>query len=149
SLAQHGRTKNLGQRIKALINSDDRAGQFLFHLHAFYLAYASHRVPEITDTIVNIDNAQKWGFSHEMGPFEIWDAVGVRDTVQRFEDAGYPVADWVKQMLEQGNETFYKRDESGQVTAFYSPQDGAYVDYQADPREISVKSLGKDRVVDS
>lgn len=149
SLAQHGRTKDLGQRIRALINSEDRAGQFLFHLHAFYLAYASQRVPEITDTIVNIDNAQKWGFSHEMGPFEIWDAVGVRDTVQRFEDAGYPVADWVRQMLEQGNETFYKRDESGQVTAFYSPQDGAYIDYQADPREISVKSLGKDRVVDS
>jgi 3-hydroxyacyl-CoA dehydrogenase len=146
SVKQNARNKDLGQRIKALINSDDRAGQFLFHLHAFYLAYASHRVPEITDTIVNIDNAQKWGFSHEMGPFEIWDAIGVRDTVPRFEEAGYPVADWVKQMLDQGDETFYKRDETGQIFAYYSPQDSAYVEYQADPREISVKSLGKDKI---
>ncbi|HRF98179.1 MAG TPA: 3-hydroxyacyl-CoA dehydrogenase family protein, partial [Aggregatilineales bacterium] len=76
-----------------------RGGQYLFHLHAFYLAYASNRVPEITETIVNVDNAQKWGFGHEMGPFEIWDSIGVAEFITRFEDAGYPVAPWVKDMV--------------------------------------------------
>lgn len=147
SVKKHAKNRDLGQRIKALINEPDRAGEFLFHLHAFYLAYASHRVPEITDTIVNIDNAQKWGFSHEMGPFEIWDAIGVRETVDRFEASGYPVADWVKTMLAQGGETFYHRDAAGQITEFYSPQAGAYVPYQRDPREITVSSLGKDKII--
>jgi 3-hydroxyacyl-CoA dehydrogenase len=141
SVKKHERVKPLGERIKRLIAEDDRAGQFLWHLHAFYLAYASHRVPEITDTIENIDNAQKWGFSHEMGPFEIWDAIGVAETIPAFESAGYPVADWVKQMVAGGNHTFYQRDAHGQVTAFYSPQDGAYVQVGRDPLAITVESL--------
>jgi 3-hydroxyacyl-CoA dehydrogenase len=148
SVKKHQKVKSLGERIKLLINEEDRAGQFLFHLHAFYLAYASQRVPEITDTIVNIDNAQKWGFAHEMGPFEIWDAIGVRESVPRFEAAGYPVADWVKAMLEHGGETFYKRDANGQITHYYSPQEQTYVQYQADPLEITVASLSKDKIVD-
>jgi 3-hydroxyacyl-CoA dehydrogenase len=148
SVKKHQKVRNPGERIKLLMNETDRAGEFLFHLHAFYLAYASNRVPEITDTIVNIDNAQKWGFAHEMGPFEIWDAIGVRDTVGRFEAAGYPVADWVKQMLDQGGETFYKRGANGQITHYYSPQDGAYVPYQADPLEITVAGLSKEQIVD-
>ena len=101
-----------------LINEEDRGGQYLWHHHAFYLAYASQRVPEITESIVNVDNAQKWGFNHEMGPFEIWDAIGVRETVPQFEEAGYPVADWVKEMLEKGHETFYQTNENGKVVGY-------------------------------
>ena len=102
SVDQLRHVQPLGERIRRLINSDDRAGQYLYHLHAFLLAYASNRVPEITDSIVNVDNAQKWGFAHDMGPFEIWDAIGVADTVDRFETDGYPVAAWVKDMLAAG-----------------------------------------------
>ena len=96
SIGRFRKVEPLGERIRLLINADDRAGQYLYHLHAFLLAYASNRVPEITDTIVNVDNAQKWGFAHQMGPFEIWDAIGVAATIDRFEADGYPVADWVK-----------------------------------------------------
>ncbi|MBZ0277719.1 MAG: 3-hydroxyacyl-CoA dehydrogenase, partial [Anaerolineae bacterium] len=88
SVGQYRKVESLGERIRLLINADDRAGKYLWHMHAFYLAYASNRVPEITDTIVNIDNAQKWGFGHEMGPFEIWDAIGVDATIKSFEQAG-------------------------------------------------------------
>lgn len=138
---KHGRVKPLGERIRLLINEDDRAGQFLFHLHAFYLAYASNRVPEITDTIVNVDNAQKWGFSHEIGPFEIWDALGVEATIGRFEAAGYPVADWVKQMVAAGDKTFYQRDAAGRVVGYYSPQSSGYVPVERHPLEITVADL--------
>ncbi len=138
---KHRKVKNTGERIKLLIQEPDRFGQFLFHLHAFYLAYASHRVPEITDTIVNVDNAQKWGFSHEMGPFEIWDAIGIEETIPQFEAAGYPVADWVKEMVATGNKTFYRRDANGLVDGYYSPQEGTYVSLAKDKREIKVATL--------
>jgi len=140
-VGKHRKVEPLGERIRLLINEDDRAGKFLWHLHAFYLAYASNRVPEITDTIVNVDNAIKWGFAHEMGPFEIWDAIGVADTLESFEAAGYPVADWVKNMVTSGHTTFYQRDEKGQPTAYYSPQQAAYVPLEGDPRVITVTSL--------
>ena len=141
SVGKHRKVEPLGERIKRLIAEPDRAGQFLWHIHAFYLAYASNRVPEITDTIVNVDNAQKWGFGHEMGPFEIWDAIGVAETIPAFEAAGYPVADWVKQMTASGHPTFYQRDAAGQVIGYYSPQAGGYVTLAKDPRRITAAAL--------
>ncbi|GIL14718.1 MAG: 3-hydroxyacyl-CoA dehydrogenase [Chloroflexota bacterium] len=141
SVGKHRKVEPLGERIRLLINEEDRAAKLLWHLHAFYLAYASNRVPEITDTILNIDNAQKWGFGHEMGPFEIWDAIGVAETIPQFEAAGYPVADWVKHMVAKGSRTFYLYDEDGLKTAYYSPQDNDYVPVPVDPRAISVKQL--------
>ncbi len=105
------------------------------------LAYASQRVPEITETLVNVDNAQKWGFAHELGPFEIWDALGVAETVPAFEAAGYPVADWVKGMLDQGYATFYQYDEAGQKVGYYSPQKSVYELLDADSRVIKAAAL--------
>ncbi|MCU0466445.1 MAG: 3-hydroxyacyl-CoA dehydrogenase/enoyl-CoA hydratase family protein [Anaerolineae bacterium] len=141
SVKAHGRVKPTGERIKRLIASDDRAGQYLFHMHAFYLAYASFRVPEITDSIVNIDSAQKWGFAHEMGPFEIWDAIGVAESVEKFEAAGYPVAQWVKDMLASGKPTFYQRDSAGVVTGYYSPQASAYVSMPDAPKVYKLADI--------
>ncbi len=141
SVGKYRKVEPLGERIRLLINAEDRAGQYLYHLHAFLLAYASNRVPEITDSIVNIDNAQKWGFAHQMGPFEIWDAIGVAETVDRFESDGYPVADWVKDMLASGAATFYQTDDAGKVIGYYSPQCGAYLPLDKDPREITLADL--------
>lgn len=141
SVTEYRKVEPIGKRIKLLINADDRAGQYIYHLHAFLLAYASNRVPEITDTIVNIDNAQKWGFAHAMGPFEIWDAIGVEATIDRFEGDGYPVAQWVKDMVASGKSTFYQTDEGGKVVGFYSPQDGEYLPLVKDPREITIADL--------
>ena len=141
SVGRYRKVEPLGERIRLLINADDRAGQYLYHLHAFLLAYASNRVPEVTDTIVNVDNAQKWGFAHQMGPFEIWDAIGVAETIERFEADGYPVADWVKAMLADGHATFYQRDAQGKVTGFYSPQERDYRPLARDPREIAIADL--------
>jgi 3-hydroxyacyl-CoA dehydrogenase len=141
SVGKHRKVENTGERIKLLINESDRAAQLLWHHHAFYLAYASNRVPEITETIVNVDNAQKWGFSHEMGPFEIWDAIGVAETVPAFEAAGYPIAQWVKDMIGKGISTFYQRDATGEVTGYYSPQTGGYLPIVTDPKTYKVESL--------
>lgn len=141
SVGQYRKVEPLGERIRLLINADDRAGQYLYHLQAFLLAYASNRVPEITDSIVNVDKAQKWGFAHQLGPFEIWDAIGVADTIDRFEADGYPVADWVKAMVADGKSAFYQRDDGGKVIGYYSPQERAYLPLVKDPREISIADL--------
>ncbi|MDX2163329.1 MAG: 3-hydroxyacyl-CoA dehydrogenase/enoyl-CoA hydratase family protein [bacterium] len=143
SVSKHRKIEDTGARIKALINESDRAAQLLWHHHAFLLAYASNRVPEITESIVNVDNAQKWGFSHELGPFEIWDAIGVAETVPTFEAAGYPVADWVKTMIASGHGAFYQRDAAGAVIGYYSPQAAAYVPLHADAKTYKVDSLRK------
>ena len=141
SVGQYRKVEPVGERIRLLINADDRAGQYLWHLHAFLLAYASNRVPEVTDTIVSVDNAQKWGFAHQLGPFEIWDAIGVAQTIDRFEADGYPVADWVKTMIADGHATFYQRNAQGKVTGYYSPPDRAYLPLEADAREITAADL--------
>lgn len=142
SVTQYRKVEPLGKRIRLLIHADDRGGRYLYHLHGFLLAYASQRVPEITDSIVNVDNAHKWGFNHQLGPFEIWDAIGVAESVDRFEGDGYPVADWVKTMLADGKATFYARDDGGNITSYYCPQRAAYVPLEKDRREISAAALG-------
>jgi len=144
SVGKHRKVEPTGERIRLLINEEDRGGQYLFHLHGFYLAYASNRVPEITETIVNVDNAQKWGFGHEMGPFEIWDAIGVAEFITRFEDAGYRVAPWVKDMVAKGIPTFYQKNSAGKVVGYYSPQEGKYVPLVKDALEITCADLKAD-----
>ncbi len=144
SVDKHRKVQPTGERIRLLINETDRGGQYLFHLHGFYLAYASNRVPEITESIVNVDNAQKWGFAHEMGPFEIWDAIGVAEFTTRFEEAGYRVAQWVKDMIAQGIKTFYQKNEAGKVIGYYSPQAGQYVPLVKDALEITCADLKAD-----
>jgi len=145
SVDKHRRVRPTAERIRRLMQEKDRAGEFLWHHHAFYLAYASHRVPEITDTIVNVDNAQKWGFAHELGPFEIWDAIGVAETIPAFEAAGYPVADWVKKMVANGYKTFYQKNDAGKLIGYYSPQVGKYVPFEKSALEIAIADLRADK----
>ena len=102
-----------GQRIKMVAAADDRAGKFAWRLLRDTLAYSSRRLPEISDTIVDIDNALKWGFNWELGPFETWDALGVQETVDRMKAEGVKPAAWVEKMLEKGNATFYRDGAKG------------------------------------
>ena len=141
SVGKHRKVEDTGARIKALIGENDRAAQFIWHLHAFYLTYAARHLLEIADSIVSIDNANKWGFAHEMGPFEIWDALGVRETLPRMEADGYAVAEWVKDMLGKGIETFYQRDAHGNVVGVYDPQKGAYAALLKDKNVIVLRDL--------
>ena len=90
-----------------MVDADDAAGELIWHTLSRTMAYASKRVPEIADSLVDIDNAMKWGFAWEMGPFETWDALGVQETVDRLEGEGVSVAPWVQEMLETGHESFY------------------------------------------
>ncbi|HEX6981274.1 MAG TPA: 3-hydroxyacyl-CoA dehydrogenase NAD-binding domain-containing protein [Balneolaceae bacterium] len=99
-----------GRRLKYLVNQDDKAGQFLWEIHCDLLLYAANRVPEIAPGnlgVEAIDRAMKWGFNWELGPFERWDAIGVRESVQRMTEEGREVPQPVIEMLESGREQFY------------------------------------------
>lgn len=141
SVGQHRKIEDAGARIKAMVHADDRAGQYLWHLHAFYLSYAAQRLGEIADDIPSIDNANKWGFNHALGPFEIWDALGVAETADRMAADGYAVAPWVRAMLDAGCASFYQRDAAGVVTGYYDPPRGDYAPLHKDPRSISIADL--------
>ncbi len=141
SVGKHRKIEDTGERIKALINEDDRAAEFIWHLHAASFAYASEKLGEIADTLVDIDNGNKWGFAHEMGPFEIWDAVGVAETIDRVEESGFAVPAWVKEMVESGHSTFYQRDDNGIVAGYYDPNEKGYVALEKDPQVVVIKNL--------
>jgi 3-hydroxyacyl-CoA dehydrogenase len=97
------------ERIRKMVAapSGDKGGDIARSVTWAMLAYASHRVGEIADDIVNIDNGMKWGFAWDLGPFETWDAIGVADSVAKMEAAGIHPAQWVKDMLASGRSSFY------------------------------------------
>ena len=108
--------------MKALLTTDDAVGNFAWKVTADSLIYAANRVPEVADDIVNVDAAMRWGFGWELGPFQSWDAYGVRAGVERMQADGLTVPTWVTDMLAAGRESFYARNDAGQMT--YWTRDG-------------------------
>ncbi|SFU07940.1 3-hydroxyacyl-CoA dehydrogenase [Algoriphagus locisalis] len=99
--------EDLKKRIKHLVNFDDKAGEFYRATFYDLFRYCSFRIPEIADELFRIDQAVCAGFGWELGPFENWDLLGVKETVEKMEAAGEKPAAWVYEMLEAGNESFY------------------------------------------
>ena len=94
-------------RIKAIINSDDIAGEFLWKTFSRTLMYAANLVGEIADDIYSIDNALKWGFGWELGPFEVLDAIGLEYFVERYKKDGNDISPWLNDMLNSGKNSMY------------------------------------------
>jgi 3-hydroxyacyl-CoA dehydrogenase len=117
---------DLKQRLKMLAGAQDKAGEFYRHFHYGLFSYISHRIPEISDELYRIDDAMKAGFGWEIGAFESWDVLGVERTVKAMKEAGYTLAPWVNEMLEAGNNTFYKVE--GGYTRVYDPASKEYKD---------------------
>jgi len=126
-------------KINSLFSPKDLAGQFTFRTLTETLIYAANRIPEIADDLVNVDNAMKWGFAWKMGPFETWDALGVGKSVAKMKQAGYEIPAWVQEMLDGGNESFYKR-EAGMLS-FYDPASKDYEEVPVKPGIILLPSL--------
>ncbi|MBD0254023.1 MAG: enoyl-CoA hydratase/isomerase family protein, partial [Rubrobacter sp.] len=104
-----------------------------------YMAYASRRVPEISDTLEDVDHAMEWGFAHETGPFRTWDLLGVQETVENMQSMGIEVGSWVQEMLDAGNQTFYKTENGTELQ--FSPVEREYVPVREDPMYVSLDRL--------
>ena len=105
------------------------------------LIYAANRLGEIADDIVDIDRALRWGFGWERGPFEIWDALGVKATAAKMEAAGLTVPGWVKEQIAAQGEgmRFYKSDKPGKILQL--GQRGGFTPVSADPRHLSLDAI--------
>ena len=99
--------EGLGERLRMLVAASDRAGSFLWKLFSDLFLYSASVVPEISDRIVEIDRAMRWGYANKLGPFELWDAVGFEATARRMEKER-PIPENVHRMLSAGVKSFYR-----------------------------------------
>ena len=111
-------------RLKALYYAGDTAGVFTFKHLSATLAYCASLIPEVSEDIVNLDNAMRWGFNWQWGPFEMWDLLGVEASLKKMQEAGFSVPQWVKDMVAAGNKSFYKTE--GARRYYYDPMSATY-----------------------
>ncbi len=109
--------EDTGARLRMLLGLEgsgpqkgDKAGAFLWASLSDLWTYSANRVPEISDSIVEIDRAMRLGFNWELGPFELWDAAGIEATVARMKKEGKPVAANVEKLLAAGKKSWYSDD---------------------------------------
>jgi 3-hydroxyacyl-CoA dehydrogenase len=132
---------DLAARLRFLIEKadEDKHARYIRDTLYPYLAYASRRVPEISDTLEDVDHAMEWGYAYQTGPFRTWDLLGVRETVENMESMDIEVGGWVKEMLDAGNETFYKTENGTELQ--FSPVSKEYVPVREDPMYVSLDRL--------
>ncbi|SFL60751.1 3-hydroxyacyl-CoA dehydrogenase [Gracilibacillus orientalis] len=135
--------KGTKQKLKSLLSLQDRYSELAWNTLKKVLIYSAEKVGEIADSILEIDEAMKWGFNWELGPFETWDAIGLETSVKRMEAEGSSVPQWVKDWIEAGNKSFYKKQEG--TTFFVS--DGAYKQLEPKPEVISLRTLKEQKKV--
>jgi 3-hydroxyacyl-CoA dehydrogenase len=102
------------ERLRALLapvlagQPGDKAQQFMWRALSEMCAYAARRVPEISDSVADVDRAMRWGFGWELGPFEVWDALGVERIAKRFAEEGRALPALVERLLASGKKSFYE-----------------------------------------
>ena len=145
SIGEARQIEGSAKRIKKLYWSDDKVGEFLRRTSGRVSRYAANRIPEIANTVVEIDNALKWGFGWEVGVFEAWDAVGVKESVERMKEEGDAIPANVQKMLDSGSETFYKKEEGKKF--YYDLVEGGYKEIPAQDGVIILDSVKESKGV--
>ena len=96
--------------MKKFISFDDPAAQFGWDVLAATFVYSANRIPEACADIAQIDRGMRWGYAWDLGPFELWDALGVKETVARMKAEGRAVPDWVLKLADSDHPYFYKKE---------------------------------------
>ena len=121
-----------GERIKAVVYADDRAAQFAWKVTAESLLYSARRIPEICDSPMDIDNGMKWGFNFKLGPFEVWDAIGLRTSVEKMQADGMDVPQSILDMIAAGKESFYLKKDDGKYCYDFAKKDHVKIEENPD-----------------
>jgi 3-hydroxyacyl-CoA dehydrogenase len=147
SLGAAREVEEVRARVATVLAGTDKAAQFAEKVSLAVLAYASRRIPEIADDLVNVDRAMRWGFAWDLGPFEVWDAIGVKKGLERMAALGIKPAPWVEQMVRSGREHFYAQD--GVRDAYWDTSTKAARPVPENPRTTRVEYLrrGNKKVV--
>ena len=113
---------DLGSRVRKLLEKSDRVGAFLWQVLANVFAYSAAMIPEIADRIVEIDRAMRWGFGHQLGPFELWDGIGFEYVVKRMQTEHFKLPATIQQMVSTGVTSFYRPEQYFDLlNAAYAP----------------------------
>ncbi|WAH35778.1 3-hydroxyacyl-CoA dehydrogenase/enoyl-CoA hydratase family protein [Alicyclobacillus dauci] len=123
SLEAAKNAKTLPEKLRALVYGKDKASQFVWEILKDVLLYTADRQTEIADDIVAVDEAMKWGFNWQLGPYETWDAIGVEKSVARMREEGAVIPAFVEQLLASGKKTFYEQAEPGQIRFYVGNAD--------------------------
>lgn len=126
---------------KVVVDGTDRAAEFAKEITLKSLAYSARRLGEIADDILNVDRGMRWGFNWDLGPFETWDAIGVKWGADAMKAAGIAYPAWVDTMIEKGNETFYKWEGAAQM--YYDYREQTYRPIPQHEMELSLEILKK------
>jgi 3-hydroxyacyl-CoA dehydrogenase len=121
ALDQAKREKDLAARLRILLQMDNEVGHFLWEITKKTLLYAAERLPEIAYDVPDVDQAMRWGFNWELGPFELWDSIGLVDSVKRMKQEGESIPDWVEALIASGKTSFYQTDQVVQPNGNYQP----------------------------
>ena len=135
----------LKEKIECVLKGDDKGAKFAWKMASNSFLYAANRVPEIADTIIEIDNSMKWGYNFEMGPFELWDAYGVEDAVKRIKADGFEIPENIRKMLDAGNTSFYKLENG--IKYFFDFASQSYKQIPVNKTMISLAALKADNKV--
>ncbi|RCX16974.1 3-hydroxyacyl-CoA dehydrogenase [Fontibacillus phaseoli] len=129
--------KGAKAKTVALLAGGDRYADLAWNVLKQVLVYAAEKLGEIAESVREIDEAMKWGFNWEMGPFETWDAIGLVRSVSKMEAEGLTVPSWVKEWIAAGNTSFYRKEDGKLFHVF----EGRYKDVELPPEVISLKGL--------
>jgi 3-hydroxyacyl-CoA dehydrogenase len=141
SLEAASKISNRAERIRSLCSATDKAGVFAWKHLSSMICYAADRLTEIADDVVTVDNAMKWGYNWELGPFETWDALGVRETADRLQKEGREVPALVRDLLAAGKTAFYEERDGRR--SFIDLAKRSFVPEVESPKAINLPRLHK------
>lgn len=130
-------------KLKALLSGGDRYSELAWNVLKHVLLYSAAKLGEIADSIRDIDEAMKWGFNWEMGPFETWDAIGLVPSVRKMEAEGLPIPKWVSEWIAAGGTSFYRREEG----KLFHVMSGSFKAVEQPPQIISLRDLKEQKRV--
>ncbi|MFV0530597.1 MAG: 3-hydroxyacyl-CoA dehydrogenase/enoyl-CoA hydratase family protein [Flavobacteriales bacterium] len=131
---------DLKDRYKVLIGGKDKAGEFYRKSFAILFVYASNRIPEISDHYYKIDDAMQGGFAWKHGPFEIWNAIGLKKGLELAKAEGFKPAQWVEDMATAGVDSFYQINEAGSK-CYYDLDKKAFVEIPGQENFITLENI--------
>ncbi|PKN20383.1 MAG: 3-hydroxyacyl-CoA dehydrogenase [Deltaproteobacteria bacterium HGW-Deltaproteobacteria-6] len=139
SISAAKKKETVAESMKTVFFADDRAGEFIREYFCKNFIYSANRIGEICDNVMAIDNAMKWGYNQKLGPFESWDAVGVKEAIDVMKKMKLKVPKKIDEMLKKGCESFYTSKPDGKY--YYDFEKKGYVKIEENPRIIILPSL--------
>ena len=134
SISKAKKMENVADSVKYVFNAEDKAGDFTRAYLCKTFIYSANRIGEICDDIMAIDNAMKWGYNNKLGPFEMWDAVGVKEAIEVMKKLKLKVPKKIDEMLKKGCETFYTTKADGKY--YYDFEKKGYAKIDANSKII-------------